>query len=250
MRHRVQLLLTERPDGTGTPLYAQLYSLLVKRLEAGDWKEGHQVPTLEELMEEYGVSRATVREAMARLEREGIITRSRGRGTHVLRDPAKDRWLLLPNTWDELVEHIEGLHADVTEIRNAVVQLDLPGLRGQLAPAYWQALRVNSLEGGGAAYSLTSISLARDIYDSDPAAYGRDSVLPLLTRDPQVEIGAAYQSLEISTADLEAAHHLGIEVGTPVAQVRREALDAAGRLIYLADITYPARRLRIDTQLI
>ena len=250
MAHQVQFSLSERPDGSGMPLYTQLYSLFVKRLESGDWQQGSQIPTLDDLMVEYGVSRATVREAMARLEREGIVSRSRGRGTHVLRDLSKDRWLLLPNTWDELVHHIETLEADVTEVRRSFVQLPPLGLRGIAAAEYWQAQRVNRLGPGGAPYSLATVSLARDIYDTDPDTYGGKSILPVLARDPRVTIAAAHQALTISTADLEAAHHLGLEVGVPVAQVRREALDPAGRLIYLADIVYPARHLRIDSQLI
>ena len=250
MVHQVRLSLAERLDGSGTPLYTQLYSLFVKRLESGDWQQGHQIPTLDELMEEYGVSRATVREAMARLEREGIVSRSRGRGTHVLRDLSKDRWLLLPNTWDELVAHIETLAAHVTEIRRSFVQLPPLGLRGAAAAEYWQAQRVNRLGEAGAPYSLASISLARDIYDSDPETYGGSSILPVLARDPRVAIAAAHQALTISTADLEPQMMRGLEIGSPVAQVRREALDGQGRLIYLADIVYPARHLRIDSQLI
>lgn len=243
------LTLAERTDGTGMPLYVQLHSLMIKRLEAGDWAKGQQLPTLEELMAEYGVSRATVREAMTRLEREGIVSRSRGRGTHVTKDLTQERWLLMPNTWDELVVHIDTLHAGIKETRSGFGKLARTDHRGELAEEYWLSQRVNQLE-TGAPYSVSDISLAREIFDTNPEGYGSKPVLPLLASDSRVKLAEAYQSLTISTADLQAAHWLGLEVGAPVAQVRREAIDANGKLIYLAEIVYPARYLRIDSRLI
>ncbi len=63
------------------PLWAQLLSDLRIRLEAGEFNE--RFPTDQELVEEYGVSRHTVREAVRRIQAEGILDRRRGRGTYV-----------------------------------------------------------------------------------------------------------------------------------------------------------------------
>lgn len=61
------------------PLWAQLEALLKRRLEAGEFNE--RFPTDTELVDEYGVSRHTVREAIRHLNRTGILRRERGRGT-------------------------------------------------------------------------------------------------------------------------------------------------------------------------
>lgn len=241
--------LAERADGSGIPLYMQLHSLLIRRLEEGEWPVGTQLPTIEQLMAEYGVSRITVREAMGRLERDGIISRGRGKGTHVLRDLSRSRWLVVPSTWDELVGHITTLAADVREIRSGFVSLAPGAVRGRVADRYWQAMRVN-VTGKGTPYSVTSLSLAADIFERDAAAFEAGAVLPLLTRMNGVKLAEAWQSLTISTADLEVAGHLALDVGAPVAQVRRQAIDDGGRLVYLADVTYPAHSLRLETRLV
>lgn len=44
--------LAQMGDSTGIPLYTQLHSLLLKRLESGEWPVGSQMPTLEALMED------------------------------------------------------------------------------------------------------------------------------------------------------------------------------------------------------
>lgn len=61
------------------PLWAQLAADLRARVAAGDFAEGF--PTEQELSASYEVSRNTVREAMRRLQGDGLVDRQRGRGT-------------------------------------------------------------------------------------------------------------------------------------------------------------------------
>lgn len=236
--------------GSDLPLYLQLYTLLLRRLEAGEWPVGTQFPTIDQLMLEYAVSRVTVREAISRLERDGIVSRGRGRGTHVLRNPADDSWLLFPNTWQELVTHIGAMSAHSQTLHSTFATLkhdEFPA--GQVAPSYWKARRIN-YTAHGARYSVTDVSLAADIYNLDPTGFSTDPILPRLAQLPNLSISEAHQSLSVTTADNEFAHLLQIEIGAPIVKVRRHALDQSNRLIYLADVIYNARHLRIDTKLI
>jgi len=67
------------------PLWAQLLAALRERVALGEF--GDRFPTDEELRQEYGVSRQTVREAARRLQLEGVIVRARGRGTSLAAMP-------------------------------------------------------------------------------------------------------------------------------------------------------------------
>jgi GntR family transcriptional regulator len=66
------------------PLWAQVLADLRRRLARGEF--GSRFPGDEELRAAYGVSRHTVREAVRRLQAEGVVERGRGRGTFV-REP-------------------------------------------------------------------------------------------------------------------------------------------------------------------
>jgi GntR family transcriptional regulator len=63
------------------PLWAQVRHDLRRRLAAGEFDGGF--PSDRALVNEYGVSRHTVREALRELQDDGVLTRQRGRGTFV-----------------------------------------------------------------------------------------------------------------------------------------------------------------------
>ena len=63
------------------PLWAQVLGDLRRRLEAGEFAE--RFPTDRELVDHYQLSRHTVRDAVRRLQDEGLLERERGRGTFV-----------------------------------------------------------------------------------------------------------------------------------------------------------------------
>lgn len=65
------------------PLYQQLYEVLRGSITRGDWKPGDLIPAESELIEQYGVSRITVRQVLDMLVQEGLIYRQRGRGSFV-----------------------------------------------------------------------------------------------------------------------------------------------------------------------
>ena len=65
------------------PLYYQLEGLLREKIVSGKFVAGDKLPTESELIQQYGVSRITVRQALTVLAEEGLIERRQGRGTFV-----------------------------------------------------------------------------------------------------------------------------------------------------------------------
>ena len=69
--------------GNGEFKYQQVYKGLKRAIEIGELKPGEQLPAEEKLVEKYGVSRVTVRNALDGLVELGLIERMRGKGTFV-----------------------------------------------------------------------------------------------------------------------------------------------------------------------
>ena len=66
-----------------TPLYFRLYTLLKNAILDGTIENGAQMPTEQQLADNFGVSRITAKRAMDELASEQLVERHRGKGTHV-----------------------------------------------------------------------------------------------------------------------------------------------------------------------
>lgn len=78
----------------GQPLYRQLVDLMTGEIERGVIRPGERLPTEAELGDKFGLSRITVRQALAVLTREGLIERFPGRGSFVVERPSRTSWEL------------------------------------------------------------------------------------------------------------------------------------------------------------
>jgi GntR family transcriptional regulator len=71
--------------GSPVPAYAQIEDQLAVRIESGELRAGERLPPERELAESVGVSRMTMRQALAALAARGLVERGVGRGTFVAR---------------------------------------------------------------------------------------------------------------------------------------------------------------------
>jgi GntR family transcriptional regulator len=65
------------------PYYQQLYDILRGKIDRSEWSPGDMIPPESELIDQYEVSRITVRQVLDMLVNEGLIYRQRGRGSFV-----------------------------------------------------------------------------------------------------------------------------------------------------------------------
>lgn len=75
-------------DGVGDklsqePIYLYIRRKITERIERGDYAPGSVLPSENDLAEEFGVARLTVRNAIESLVERGLIRRVQGKGTYV-----------------------------------------------------------------------------------------------------------------------------------------------------------------------
>ena len=73
------------------PLHRQLAGILRRKIKAGKYKHLDPLPSESTLVQEYGVSRDTVRRAVALLRDEGLVFTVPQRGTYVGPRPDGER---------------------------------------------------------------------------------------------------------------------------------------------------------------
>ena len=65
------------------PLYSRVATIIQHKIVSGQYAPGERIPTEDELVSQFGVSKITIRNALSLLETESLIVRIRGKGTFV-----------------------------------------------------------------------------------------------------------------------------------------------------------------------
>ncbi len=229
------------------PLYVQLSDLFRRRIVRREWAVNAQIPSLEQLMADFNVSRMTLRQAIDVLVREGLLSAERGRGTFVSRLPDTGRHLKVETTLADLAEMYRDTKPTILNIDPLSAPPPLDPGDGKPAAAYVHMRRVHAHD--DRPYNVISIFVARDIFDLAPEQFRTRTVISVLQELPQVHIAQARQTLTISTADVEVAELLRVPINSPVADVRRVFCDPDGRVIYIGLITYRGDFIRLEMDL-
>lgn len=224
------------PQAGQVPRYAQLAALLRQRIARGVWQVGHRLPSLDDLVQEFGVARVTVRQAVDLLAREGLLSPQQGRGTFVTQAPTQSRWLRLETSLKALADAYRDDKPKLTLIDETSAVPPMQARDGTAAPRYRLMRRVHSRN--GEAYCVITIYLDERVFRLAPKRFRRETVVPVLLDLPGVKIARAHQTLHIGTADVAVAAHLGVAVHSPVAEVRRVFNAPDGTLLYLGEVTY------------
>ena len=232
---------------TPIPRYLQLAELVRQRVKKGYWSPGSVLPTIEQLMQEFDVARVTVRQAIALLAKEGLLSPQRGRGTFVTGTPGTRRHLRVETTLDDLVAMYSGDRPDHATLAEGVADPVLFDKDGIKAPKYYYLRRVHSRN--GERYCVISIYIDHRVFRRARTRFQCELALPVLTSLPGLKIASARQTLTISTADVETARLLGISVNSPVAEVRRVMCSPDRTVIYLAEVTYRGDYIHLEMDL-
>lgn len=211
----------------GVARYYRLYELLSTALQDGTIAPQSALPSEPELCARYGISRTTVRHALARLEREGRILRRRGSGTYARPQRPAPRLSLQLHALRESVAALEsGSRATTLRSQPAPVPPALTAIAAEIGPAAYLLERLRRSH--GQPMSLTAAYLPEQLGRRLPRPIPRAaSVISLLHR-LGAPIAAIACSVGAVTADAAAARALRVPLGSPLLRVRAVLTDPAG----------------------
>lgn len=237
------LLFSDSP----IPRYLQVADLLRKRISRGIWGQGHKLPSLEALAQEFGVARVTMRQAVELLSRDGLVSPQQGRGTFVTGQPEDPHWLKVDTTLDDLARMYRDTDPQILTMDESAAAPQLHPHEGQAAPRYVFMRRIHARD--GKPYCVISIYLDERIFRRNPQRFRDETVIPLLHSMKNVNIAQAHQVLTIGTADMEVARYIDVPVNAPVAEVRRVFRNERNEVIYLGLVTYRGDAIHVEMNL-
>ena len=231
--------------GNGVALYAQLAELWRYNISSGRWPGGQRLDNFETLAEQYNVARITVRQAVARLVQEGLLSTQRGRGTFVLasREGIANQ---LPRVgaahWPDGLA-IEVLYNQRSEALPREFRGTFQGFS-----SYREITKVHRLE--GTAFAMVRVFVATPIYRRFPKhAIERKKLLQLTFEHGGSAVEHMHQRMTIELADLVVSQQLGCAVGAPIAKMLRQTYGADRRLSYAGLAWYRGDAFEMDITL-
>ena len=227
-----------------TPVWAQIDERLATRIESGELAVGERLPPERELAEWLGVSRPTVRQALASLEARGLLERGVGRGTFV-RAPDKVVHDLSGAIGFTAQLGRQGLAAGAT--LEAAAELEAPAevaaaLELDPGARVLRVQRLRSADGRPLALEDSWLPAARF-----PGLLERDlegSLYALMGESYGLEPAEAVERLEPAVARAHEARLLGVPEGAPLMLVERLARAADGTAVEFAHDRHRGDRSR------
>jgi len=217
---------------TARPLLAdRVRDGLRRAVITGTWPPGDKLPNEDALAEQFGVSRATIREAVRGLVEEGYLARRHGSGTYVTARP------LLRNSLDTNFSYSAYLESTGVRAGRRIL-----GLR--TIPASDLVAEQLHVEPGGRIVELRRVRTA----DDRPAVYSVDHLLGSIVdaeRDAEALGGSIYALLAghghpvrhaeaivaPASADAELAGVLEVAEGTLLQHLQQVDVDVAGQRV-------------------
>lgn len=232
------------------PLYHQLKTAIQQEIEGGRWKPGEQLPTENELIARYRVSKITVRQALRELATLGYIRREQGRGTFVQRLPLEEGPRELTSFTGEMRQH--GIAATSLVLDQGVISAS-PSVAAKLAiPPGDDVFRLRRLRfadgqpmGLQTAYvamanvpGITELSFTNaSLYEVFEARYG---LTPARAKETHVAV----------LISAEDAALLRTQTGCPGFAAERITFDRAGRPIEYVTSVMRGDRYKIVLDLV
>ena len=224
------------------PLYHQLYSVLKAAILDGTIPFAAQMPTEQQLTATFDVSRITAKRAMDELAAEKLVSRFRGKGSHVTYHytPKPVRGPLV-GMLESLIEMGEHSIVRVLSIEKVVPPADIrERLNLSAGDIVHKTVRVSSNEEGEpyAYYVSWTIGITRAYTKRRLESTPRVKLL----RENNINLTKMEQLLSATNATVRIAAELEVDPGAALLSVRRFGYNEDGAIVDVLDGLYNPER--------
>ncbi|MDJ0629721.1 MAG: GntR family transcriptional regulator [Rhodobacter sp.] len=217
-----------------TPRYAEILAILRGEVASGVFPVGATLPSEAELCQRFSVSRFTIREALRRLQSDGIVMRVQGAGSRVVRTTPASVFVQRYRSVSDLTQYAEDTHLEVQSISDVELGEGVARQIGGAAGETWCYVRALRRADVSAAEVLAVVEsyvprrfakLAREVESISGPIY---AALSSAAREP---IENVEQEMQALPAPVHVAAALGLTADAPVLRIMRRYSAASGTLI-------------------
>jgi len=224
------------------PLYYQLADTLRQQILNNSLPRGEPIPSENELMKRFGVSRGTVREGIRVLTREGLLVTQRGVGTFVGLPKIEQNTGEVMGFSKVLLSAGKKPSTRVLEAKN--VRPPSFVREKMLLGAEEEATFIKRLrKGNGEALLLENSYYRKDIGDRLLTEDLTSSVYKLIHEKYGIPLCRSENTIEVAAASKEEAELFGIATGSPLMVFKRLVFSEKDLPIEFAEDLYRGDRI-------
>jgi GntR family transcriptional regulator len=227
-------------SAAGVPLHRQLFLVLHDEIVRGALDQGDPLPTEQTLCDQFGVSRITVRRALADLAGAGLIERRRGVGSFVVDRPSAARRDGGGSYMDELRQVEFETEVEVVEFGVRAVPRSVADQLGSDERAL-HALRLRRERRTGEPLMTTETWLPVALADAISRESLAASPLYQLLAEAGVTLDRLDHELTAEIAGPRNAQLLGTAIGAPLIRVNRLAFAEGSPHHVMSMLLSPSR---------
>lgn len=216
-------------------LYKSIAERLLKELQAGSWHDGEMIPSETRLQESYGISRSTVRRALAVLEKDGHLQRRQGLGSFFRSQRIGKRISSRVDFHSEGRTHGQRPSTRALSFTARGPSLSEVAVFGPEARRGVVELRRLRLLNGQPTVFQSSVLCHIGMQDMKRSDFEDISLYALLRSRFGITVSTVSETLEAVNASPDVAHTIGIEPGTAVFNTHRTVRDQNQRVVELSD---------------
>lgn len=215
-----------------TPRYAEIFEALQGEIASGAHAVGDLLPSEASLCKRFGVSRFTVREALRRLQADGMVSRVQGAGSRVLRDTPSGVFVQNYRSMSDLTQFAEETNLEVLGVKDTLLDPELASRVGGNAGDPWQSIRgVRRMPNGEPLALVESFVPQRFAAIAPDLARGAGPIYAGLSEAAGEPVRDVQQETQALPAPPQVAQALGVVPGAPTLCILRRYSSASGTLI-------------------
>lgn len=199
------------------PLYVRIAEELYAEVLA--LPPGAPLQPEQELVRRFGASRGTVRQAIASLVREGLIVRSKGRGSFRMSTPAEDIYQI-DNSSSRVIRSF-GARSQISKLSSTLVRATAPLADALGVPHGSRVRRIERIRTIDGQPFVAGVAFVRaDLLPKFPKEQYRTSLLDLLEKTYRLHLCDRKCACSAIAATEEDAAALDVPIGTPLLEAR------------------------------
>jgi DNA-binding GntR family transcriptional regulator len=219
--------------GGRIPRYVEILDALRTDIASGRYPVEGSLPSESQLCARFEASRFTVREALRRLQADGMVARVQGAGSRVIRDAPAGVFVQSYRSVSELTRYATDIPLELLRMEEVVLDAQIAGRVGGRAGERWCFFRgLRRTKTGGEPLALIEsyvpIRFAPQMRD---LVATRGPIYAALEMASGERIVEAMQEIQALPAPYHVAEHLGAPAGSAALRILRRYSAESGTLI-------------------